>query len=114
MRTNQIERRRSERLLLNVAVVVCVKYVDNSSFREHTTTISVSAHGALLPLATTVRLGQTLVVINLRNWDERLGRVVRLGSADPEQVQIGIEFEQPAPEFWPVEPLPDGWASIRA
>jgi hypothetical protein len=46
------ERRRSERLLLDLAVVVRGESAESKPFQEKTFTISVSAHGTLLVLAT--------------------------------------------------------------
>jgi hypothetical protein len=69
---------------------------------EDTFTMSISAHGALVVLAAKVGVGQALVLMNPQNWDERDVRVARIGSSDGKLTQVGIEFVEPAPEFWPV------------
>ena len=106
------ERRRSERLLLDVALVVRGECIERRPFLEETFTISVSAHGTLLVLETKVSVGQKLVVKNPQTRDETEGRVVSFGSPYGGLAQVGIEFMQPAPEFWPVESPPDSWKSL--
>jgi hypothetical protein len=108
------ERRRSERLLLDVALLVRGESEESQPFQEKTFTISVSAHGTLLVLATKVVLGQTLILRNPQTQDEVVGRVVRFGIPHGGLAQVGIDFAQPAPEFWPVESLRDRWGSSRS
>ena len=107
------ERRRSERLLLDVALVVRGESTESKPFQEKTFTISVSAHGTLLVLATKVTLGQTLLLSNPHSQDEVVGRVVRFGIPYGGLAQVGIDFARPAPEFWPVKSLSDSWRSLR-
>jgi hypothetical protein len=73
------ERRRSERQLLDVAIVVHGESTESQPFQEKAFTISVSAYGTLLVLATKVALGQTLLLTNPHSQDEVVGRVVRFG-----------------------------------
>jgi hypothetical protein len=101
------ERRRSPRLLLDVALVIRGESLEKKPFREETFTISISATGALVLLAAKVAIGQRLVLMNLRTREEREGRVGRFGSAYGGLAQVAVEFASPAPEFWPaVLPLP--------
>jgi diguanylate cyclase (GGDEF)-like protein len=100
-----VERRRSERILLDVSVVVRGEFADSQPFQEETFTISVSAHGALLMLASKVTLGQTLFVRNSLTDNEKLARVARFGVPYGGIAQVGVEFPEPAPEFW-VEDVP--------
>jgi diguanylate cyclase (GGDEF)-like protein/PAS domain S-box-containing protein len=108
------ERRRSERLLLDVALVIRGESTERKQFHEETFTISISAHGTLLVMATKVELGQTLTLTNPQNQHEMEGRVVRFGSPYGGLAQVGVDFTKPAPRFWPVDSLPDSWRSIPA
>ena len=99
---SRAERRRSLRLPLIVPLVIRGESSDKKPFQEETVTLSVNAHGALVVLATNVALGQTLVLMNPQNWDERDGRVARIGLTASGLIQVGVEFARPAPEFWPV------------
>ena len=105
----QTGQRRSERILLDVPVVICGGPADRPAFREETFTVTVSAHGALLMLATKVTLGQKLIVMNPQNWDEREARVSYLGPDRAGLAQVAVEFVQPAPEFWAVSAPPANW-----
>ncbi|MGA2508998.1 MAG: PilZ domain-containing protein [Candidatus Acidiferrales bacterium] len=111
--TPQAGQRRSERVLLDVPVVIRGEGADHRAFQEETFTITVSAHGALVMLATKVALGQKLVLMNPQNWDERDGRVAYVGADRAGLAQVAIEFAQKAAEFWPVHSPPADWQSSR-
>jgi hypothetical protein len=107
--SNPAERRRSQRLLLDVALIVRGESIEGQPFQEETFTISVSDHGALLVLAAKVVLGQTVLLVNAQTHNEKEGRVARFGSLYGGLAQVGVEFARPAPEFW----HPDFSAEIR-
>jgi len=71
-----VERRRSTRLSIRLALIVCG---DAGRFQEQTCTYSLNAHGVLVALAATVKIGQMLIIQNPENWAERKGRVTSLG-----------------------------------
>ena len=96
-----MERRRSPRRLLDVPLIVSGETAENQPFSEETFTISVSAHGALVLMATRVALGQTVVLIKPASRQEQEGRVSRMGSPYGGLAQVAVEFAQPVPEFWP-------------
>jgi hypothetical protein len=110
---NASKRRRSERLILDVPLVVRGESTESKPFHEETFTISVSAHGALVVLGAHLALGQALFLLNLQTQHEIEGRVVRLGSPYGGLAQVGVEFAQPAPDFWSVGSLPDTWKSLQ-
>src|SRR5574342_337292 len=97
----QVERRRSPRRLLDVPLIVSGETAEKQPFREETFTISVSAHGALVLLATRVALGQTVVLVKPETRQQLEGRVSRLGALYGGLAQVAVEFAQPMPEFWP-------------
>lgn len=105
----QAGQRRSARVLMDFPVVICGQSGDQRTFREETFTVTVSAHGALLMLAANVSLGQKIVVINPSNSDEREGRIAYRGPIHAGLSQVAVEFNNPAPEFWPVSPPPPDW-----
>ncbi len=105
----QTGQRRSERVLMDMPVMVRGKSANQVDFQEETFTVTVSAHGALMMLATRVALGQELVVVNPKNSDQREGRVAYLGAAHAGLAQVAVEFYEPAPEFWPIYPRPADW-----
>jgi len=96
------ERRRSARLSVNVTLVICGQSPKDQRFQEETSTLSINDHGALVVLATEVTLGQRVLLMNPQTWNDRAGRVTRLGAIDGGRTQVGIEFTEPAPGFWPL------------
>lgn len=112
--TGSATARRSERILLDVPVVICGGSAERPAFREETFTVTVSAHGALLMLSTKVGLGQRVTVMNPQNWDEREARVAFLGPDRAGLAQVGVEFVAPAPEFWVIENPPANWDVPKA
>ena len=109
---NSSERRRSERFLEIVPLVVRGESSEKRIFWEDTYTISISTHGALVILTTKIMIGQILVLVNPRNWDERNVRVTRIGSSDGKKTHVGIEFASPSPEFWLVGAPPRKSAAV--
>lgn len=96
-------------MLVDVPVVIRGESPDRGPFQEETFTVSVSAHGALLMLAAQVSLGQKVLLLNPANWDEREGRVAYRGPVYAGLAQVGIEFAQPSPDFWPIGSPPLDW-----
>jgi len=105
------ERRRSQRVLLRVRVVVHGKAVNGSTIEEETLTTVVNAHGALIDLAAKVQAGQPLVLQNRDTGEKQECRVIHLGPKQGEKFQIGLEFAQPAPRFWHIDFPPETWNS---
>jgi hypothetical protein len=105
----QAGERRSERVLIDVPVVIRGETADRRAFEEETFTVTVSAHGALVMLAAQVTLGQRLLLLNPQNWDEREGRVAYRSPDHAGLSQVALEFTLPAPDFWPIVSPPPGW-----
>jgi hypothetical protein len=97
------DRRRSKRSPTQVGLVVRGDSQEKGTFQEETITLSVSAHGALMILAASVPVGQTLFLKNPRTQKELEGRVVRSGVPRRGLAEVGVEFLEPAPEFWHTE-----------
>jgi hypothetical protein len=102
----QLGQRRSERILLDVPIVVYSEGSSHGSFLEETFTVTISAHGALVMLGANVALGQTINVRNALNQNEQEARVAYKGTAHAGLAQVGIEFLRESPEFWPLSPPP--------
>jgi hypothetical protein len=98
-----LERRRSTRLPIRLAVIVCE---DAGRFQEQTCISSLNTHGVLVALAARVTVGQRLIIQNPENCAERSGRVTRVGRCYAGRTEVGIEFLKPAPDFWIVPASP--------
>lgn len=94
---------------MDVPLVVSGNSAERQPFREETFTVTVSAHGALLMMATKVALGQNLRLANSAS-EEREGKVSFIGPFHAGLAQVGVEFLQPSPEFWPVSSRPRDWS----
>jgi hypothetical protein len=102
-------KRRSERVLLDVPLFIEGKAEGTQDFKEETFTLTVSAHGALIVLAAKVTLGQTIRLTNLKNNDHHEATVAFLGPPYAGLATVGIQFNQPAPEFWSLASPPPDW-----
>lgn len=101
--------RRSHRVALDVPLVVKGQAEGRQTFREETFALSASAHGVLLALKTRVSVGQKLLLLNQQNWDECEGQVAYVGLPHAGLTRVGIEFAEPAPQFWSLHAPPADW-----
>lgn len=108
-----VRERRSERLAINVPIVVHRALNEGPPFYEGTHTLVVSAHGALLALAANVVPEQRLFLQNIMSGEEQECRVVRAERKLTEPAQVSVEFKRPAPSFWHIAFPPSDWAAYR-
>jgi hypothetical protein len=107
--SNPADRRRSERVMLQIPVVVEVKTRDGKDVREETQTMVVNAHGGLLKLKLEVKTGQPIVLINERAKIQQGCHVVRVETSEAGNSAVAFEFDQPTPQFWPIVFPPADW-----
>jgi hypothetical protein len=107
--SNPSNRRRSERVMLHVSVVVWVEKPEGGQSKEETQTLVVNAHGGLLKLRMEVQPGQPLRVVNTKSGMEERAKVVRVDRPPGGHSAVAFEFERPAPNFWPVVFPPSDW-----
>jgi|SRR5579864_2847756 hypothetical protein len=107
---NASTRRRSQRLFLQVRVVLEGKLANNSPFREETQTIVVNAHGALLEMSVPLDSGQIVSLQNLRT-NEKIECAVKLVTPkEAKKFNTAVEFTKPNPDFWRISFPPDDWS----
>jgi len=104
----ELTRRRSHRVLLHVPVTVSSEE-PKLQFKEQTTTLVVNAHGALITLEAKANQNQKLF-ISSGSSDKQACRVVYVGPTLQGRTQYGIEFAEPAPNFWHITFPPEDWA----
>jgi hypothetical protein len=97
------EKRRSERILLKVPLLVAGFDVYGKSFREDTFTLSISRNGAFIWLKNSARQGDTIAVSNLRTHQSCLFRLCD-SDKDPsgEFTAWGIECLERNANFWQI------------
>jgi hypothetical protein len=103
------ERRRSERVFLQVGVFVQGVTPDGRAFREKTRTLAVNVHGALIHLAEDVRPEDEVILTHALSGEQQSCRVVYTQPVHGNIRAVGIEFRNPAPKFWQIAFPPSDW-----
>jgi hypothetical protein len=103
-------RRRSHRIMVNLPVQVAVKNERGNDISEDTTTISISAHGALLQLQMEVAKGQTLLLRNAVTNNALECSVDYLGSTRNGRREVGVSFVVPNQTLWQISFPPEDWS----
>jgi len=111
--TSPQNRRRSERVMLQVPIVVVAVLPDGQELREETHTLVVNAHGGLMKLDMEVIAGQPIVLLNPRTSMEERCRVIRVENPPGGHSAVAFEFDRPSPHFWPVVFPPPDWGISR-
>lgn len=107
----ETSRRRSQRVILTMPIIVSTEGAPkDASFEEHTQTLIVNLHGALILLAGKVVKGQKLRMKNRVTQVEQLCQVASIGMKADGKTQVGIEFLKPSPDFWRISFPPEDWA----
>jgi PilZ domain len=91
------ERRRAQRVLLRIKVVVQVVGKANSC-EGHTHTVSAS--GAMLVIPEPLAEGTEVIVQNPKTQNTVEARVVRPPQTTHEGSLVPVEFTSPSPNFW--------------
>jgi hypothetical protein len=104
-------RRKSQRILMAIAVRVSGYDELGSSFKENTHTISISPLGALILISASVRMGQRLVLSNIRTKALVECTVAHKGERQDGGLEVGLQFGLPNPTFWGVTFPPSDWSS---
>lgn len=110
---DKLGRRRSERVLAYVPVLVKGNAKDKGPFTEPTRAVVINAHGALITLVTRAELEQNLILTNVSTREEQKCRVVYLGAEQAGRTEVGIAFKRPAPKFWGIAAPPIGWKAFH-
>ena len=110
--TSGSNRRRSQRVILQVPIIVHGRKADKEPFTEETSTHVVNVHGALIGLSVPVKQGQELILEHRASKESQEGRVVFLGPKQDGKNQVGIEFTRPRPHFWHIDFPPEDWKPV--
>lgn len=105
----QQNRRRSERVLLRMSVMVLAENEQRRQVQEEAKTQVVNAHGGLLTMKSHLHMGQSFLLKNPQTGSEMSCRVVRVDETGVEYFNIAFEFDRPAPKFWPITFPPVDW-----
>jgi PilZ domain len=92
------ERRRAQRVLLRIAVVIHVN--GKPPIQGHTHTVSAS--GAMIMMSEPLAEGTKLTIENLKTQNKVEAKVARPPQTTGEGSLVPVEFSTPSPIFWNV------------
>lgn len=92
------ERRRAQRVLLRIAVVIHV--AGKPPIQGHTHTVSAS--GAMIVMREALAEGTKVTIENLKTQAQVEAKVVRPPQTTNEGSLVPVEFSTPSPTFWNV------------
>ena len=103
-------RRRSQRVLMQVAVRIRGNDAQGRKFEEEASTLAINAHGALVQLQARLTSGGKVFMQHKHTQEEQECHVVFLGPVRSEKAEIGLEFSIACPTFWRVAFPPEDWS----
>jgi hypothetical protein len=106
-------RRRSQRVLLQVAVIVALETQEGNSVRAQGFTQVVNAHGGLMDVPFRMAEGQRLALINPQTGKEARCRVIRVDRPRDGSFATAFEFDERSPEFWAISFPPPDWGEVQ-
>src|SRR5215831_3720633 len=85
-------RRRSQRVLMQVAVKICGTDAHGRKFEEEASTLAINAHGALILLQARLTSGSAVLLQHKHTQEEQECRVVFLGPCEGDRGRSGWNF----------------------
>jgi hypothetical protein len=102
-------RRRSQRVLLQVAVFITAEMPGGNRVRAQAFTQVVNAHGGFLDASFRMTVGQRITLINPQSGKQVGCRVVRVDKPSDGNFPTAFEFDERNPHFWPISFPPVDW-----
>jgi len=104
-----LARRRSQRVLMQVAVRIRGEDSQGKTVEEETETLAINVHGALVLLKSRFTSGCKVFLQHKRTQEEQECHVAFLGPVRSGKAELGLEFSAPRPGFWRVAFPPEDW-----
>lgn len=108
--SNPGARRRSQRVLMQIALRLRGVDAQGQNFEEYSETLAINAHGALVLLSARVTSGSVIQMKNVKTEEEQECHAVFLGPVRSGRAEVGLEFTVPRPTFWRVTFPPEDWS----
>lgn len=105
------DRRRSQRVMMRVAVVVRYS-VNGKEVSQQAHTVAVNVHGAMICAAESIPADTPLDVQHRMTRERIAGRITRQAQSSPEGFLIPVEFVTPSTNFWRISFPPSDWKPI--
>ncbi len=107
------DRRRSQRVMMRVAVIV--RYSSNGKeVSQQAHTVAVNIHGAMICAAEDIPAETALDLEHKMTRERIAGRVTRQAQQSPEGFLIPVEFVSPSNNFWRISFPPSDWKPTDA
>ena len=104
-------RRRSQRVMLQVAVLIQVTLPDKRSVQVQAFTSAVNAHGGLLESPLKLTADQRILLINPHSGKNVGCRVVTVEGPSSTLYEVAFEFDSRSSQFWPITLPPADWTA---
>ncbi len=114
MTSNLSNRRRSQRLFIQIAVLVQGRLANKSEISEPAHTVVVNAHGALVEMSIPLDQGQRVTLLNIKTSEKIASEVKLVTPGDSGKFNVALEFVDPNPGFWHISFPPEDWSANRA
>ena len=105
----RIDVRRSRRVVAQVPVIVLGGSAEAAPFADPSYALVINAHGCLITLSRSVRLGERLSLQRAGTREKQDCRVVYLGQKQGGRTEVGLRFKTAAPQFWGLVNPPLDW-----
>lgn len=105
-------RRRSQRVTLQVVVLIRANMSDGRSVQVQAFTSVVNAHGGVLESPVKLATNQRILLINPHSRQEVGCRVVHVEGPTSALYEAVFEFDQRSAHFWAISFPPEDWAVI--
>lgn len=102
-------RRRAQRVAIQIKVRVSGYADDGTRFTEDTHTLVISPYGCLVILSSPVKRGQRVVLSNPQT-DETVECIVAHYEARDTAQEVGLALASPNERFWPISFPPADWS----
>jgi hypothetical protein len=109
-----LNRRRTQRVLMQVRIRISNSDPNASQFEEQTHTLAVNAHGASILLSASVKNEQRIHLANEATGDKVECIVAYVGQRHDGRAEVGVSFVLPNPHFWHVTFPPHDWTPVGA
>jgi hypothetical protein len=106
--------RRSERVLLQIRLIVDAEIEPGKLVHLDAFSLVANAHGGLLEMSLKVSKGHKLLLSIPSAGLQESATVVAVRGAEDGGYAVAFEFNNPAPQFWPVSFPPEDWNSVEA
>jgi hypothetical protein len=103
-------RRRSQRIALQIAVLLKASLQDGRTVQVQAFTAAVNAHGGLLESPVKLTANQKILLFNPHFGKDVGCRVVRVEGSSSGLYELAFEFDCRSPQFWPIALPPEDWA----